>query len=81
MIQQDEDRNYNGKIDARYYFQDDQVKRQERVAEMKPTGQAALFSSTQLELSRTVEGHGGGLEKEKKVVDTIQKPVSDMRVQ
>ncbi len=80
-VRQDEDRNYNGRIDARYFYQDDKVIGQERVAEAEPTPQPNPFTTTQKALSRPDQVHGGELEKEKRVVETVQKPVSDLRVQ
>jgi len=54
---------------------------QERVAEAEPTPKPNPFSTTQNGLSRPDEVHGGEMEKEKRVTETVQKPVSDLRVQ
>ncbi len=52
QVRQDEDVNFNGKIDARYLFKDGHVTEQKRVAELAPDEPAQDFSMIQKELSR-----------------------------
>lgn len=47
---QEEDLNFNGKIEVRYFFKDDQVVKQEQVAEAEPTSPALPFTSIADEL-------------------------------
>ena len=58
-IRQDEDNNFNGKIDARYIFKDGQVTDQRRLAEEKPDHPAGRFLSVKEELDRSMTRSDG----------------------
>jgi len=52
LVRQDEDLNFNGRISARYYFNDGTVIKEEKVADEEPWMPSEFFSSVQEELTR-----------------------------